>query len=89
MYLNQAPSSLRAFTNCFMRPSLICSGGSITLDLSTIAGCKIFLKPGVRDSLNGQSRLMQCLLLSLLSHSHIEQGYFVNPDSDLVAYLGL
>ena len=43
MHLKQAFFLLRAFTNCFMRPSLIGSVGSITLVLPTRAGCKIFL----------------------------------------------
>ena len=34
-------------------------GRSITLDLSTGAGCEISLYPGLRDSLNRQSRLIQ------------------------------
>ena len=37
MYLKQAPSLLNAFSNCFMKPRLIFSGGSTTLDLSTRA----------------------------------------------------
>jgi len=78
-YLKQSPSPSRAFTKCFISPSLMWSGGSRTLLGSTKLSRRTFLLPGTRDVLLGHTSLVQCLAQSRLSHSQRKQGYFVFP----------
>jgi len=49
----------------------------MTLLGSTKLSRRTFLLPGTRDVLLGHTFLVQCLVLSRLSHSQRKQGYFV------------
>ena len=51
IYRKQAPCLSKALTYCFMRPSLIWRGGSITFEGSTRARLEMFLCPGVHNIL--------------------------------------
>ena len=66
-----------ALTNCFIIPSLMRKGESRILSRSTRITFKTFLDPGCSCSLSGQCTVTQCLSVTLLSHSHRKQGYFV------------
>ena len=69
-YLNADPVRSMAFTTFFIRPSLMCRGGSRILYHSVSAGCYTFFYSSFRDFHWGQSLFRQCKAFARLSHSH-------------------
>ena len=67
MYPKQSPERSSALTNCFISPSLICSGGKMMFFRSTKGLLTIFFSPGFIVFLGGHSFLTQCSSLALPS----------------------
>jgi len=78
--MNGDPFRSMAFTKFFIKPSLMCRGGSRILCHSANAGCCTFFSPTFRDFLWGQSVFRKCKVFPRLSHSHKKkQHYFLYP----------
>ena len=67
MYPKQSPERSSALPNCFIGPSLMCSGGKMMFFRSTKGLLTIFFSPGYIVFLGGHSFLTQCSSLALLT----------------------
>ena len=71
-YLKHALSLFKALTNCFIKPSLICSRGKMIFSRSTNGSLIMFASPTFIDPLVGHVLFTQCCCRALLSHKHIK-----------------
>jgi hypothetical protein len=60
-YLKQGPSCGTALTNYFIKPNLMCNGGSKISGGSTSGSFRMILVPGTKFTLSGQTLTTQCL----------------------------
>lgn len=70
----QSPSWSNAFTNCFIRPSFICNGGSKTFLGLTSSLFKTFCSPILKSLLSRHVFCNQCYLFAWLSQRQNQQS---------------
>ena len=73
-----APSLSRAFANCFIKPSLICSRGKTIFSLSTSCPWMMLCFPTVNISHLGHFLYTQCCSLAQLSERHKSRDTWCN-----------
>ena len=74
-YLKQSPSLSSAFTNCFIKPGLMCSGGRRTVSGFTSGS----YSPTTNSVRLDQSCFTQWSFFARLPHKQRKQRYFVYP----------